>query len=184
MTEDIDFLMDSTKENMNSAIIHLEKELLNIRAGRASQAMVGSVKVDYYGSQTPLSQVANIATPDARTITIQPWEKGLISEIEKGILIANIGLNPMNNGESIILNVPALTEERRKELAKKAKSEGEEAKIGIRNDRKVAMNDLKKMEVSEDLQKNIEADIQTMTDSYISKIDDMISNKEKEIMTV
>jgi ribosome recycling factor len=184
MTEDIDFLLDSTKENMESAITHLERALLNIRAGKASPAMLGSVTVDYYGSQTPLSQVANISTPDARTLTVQPWEKGLIGEIEKGIMIANIGLNPMNNGESVILNIPALTEERRRELAKKGKSEGEDSKIGVRNDRKTAMNDLKKLEISEDLQKRVEADIQTLTDTYIAKIDDMIAVKEKEIMTV
>ncbi|MDP5077682.1 MAG: ribosome recycling factor [Nonlabens sp.] len=184
MTEDIDFLLDSTKENMESAIAHLERALLNIRAGKASPAMLGSVTVDYYGSQTPLSQVANISTPDARTLTVQPWEKGLIGEIEKGIMIANIGLNPMNNGESVILNIPALTEERRRELAKKGKSEGEDSKIGVRNDRKTAMNDLKKLEISEDLQKRVEADIQTLTDKYIAKIDEMIAIKEKEIMTV
>lgn len=184
MTEDIDFLLDSTKENMESAITHLERALLNIRAGKASPAMLGSVTVDYYGSQTPLSQVANISTPDARTLTVQPWEKGLIGEIEKGIMIANIGLNPMNNGESVILNIPALTEERRRELAKKGKSEGEDSKIGVRNDRKTAMNDLKKLEISEDLQKRVEADIQTLTDKYIAKIDEMIAIKEKEIMTV
>jgi ribosome recycling factor len=184
MTEEIDFLLDSTKENMESAIQHLAKELLNIRAGKASPAMVGGVMVNYYGSQTPLSQVATISTPDARTLTIQPWEKGLIGEIEKGIMIANIGLNPMNNGDAVILNIPALTEERRRELAKKAKSEGEEAKIGVRNDRKVGMNDLKKLEASEDLQKTIESDIQGLTDKYISKIDEMIVIKEKEIMTV
>jgi len=184
MTEEIDFLLDSTKENMESAIQHLAKELLNIRAGKASPAMVGGVMVNYYGSQTPLSQVATISTPDARTLTIQPWEKGLIGEIEKGIMIANIGLNPMNNGDAVILNIPALTEERRRELAKKAKSEGEEAKIGVRNDRKVGMNDLKKLEISEDLQKTVESDIQALTDKYISKIDEMIVIKDKEIMTV
>lgn len=184
MTEEIDFLLDSTKENMESAITHLTKELLNIRAGKASPAMLGSVMVDYYGSQTPLAQVANISTPDARTLTIQPWEKGMITEIERGIMFANIGLNPMNNGEAVILNIPALTEERRRELAKKAKAEGEDAKIGVRNDRKVAMNDLKKLELSEDLQKTVEGDIQSLTDKYIAKIDDMIVVKEKEIMTV
>lgn len=184
MTEEIDFLLDSTKENMDSAIAHLSKELLNIRAGKASPAMVGGVMVDYYGSQTPLSQVANISTPDARTLTIQPWEKGLIGAIEKGIMIANIGLNPMNNGEAVILNIPALTEERRRELAKKCKAEGEEAKIGVRNDRKTAMNDVKKLELSEDLQKTVETDIQSLTDKYIAKIDEMIVVKEKEIMTV
>lgn len=184
MTEEIDFLLDSTKENMESAITHLTKELLNIRAGKASPAMLGSVMVDYYGSQTPLAQVANISTPDARTLTVQPWEKGMITEIEKGIMLANIGLNPMNNGEAVILNIPALTEERRRDLAKKAKAEGEESKIGVRNDRKTAMNDLKKLEISEDLQKRVEAEIQDLTDKFNAKIDEMIAVKEKEIMTV
>ncbi|WP_124979373.1 ribosome recycling factor [Nonlabens xiamenensis] len=184
MNEEINFILDSTKENMDQAIKHLEKQLLSIRAGKASASMLSTVRVDYYGSQTPLSQVANINTPDARTLSIQPWEKGLINEIERGIMLANLGLNPMNNGDSVIINVPALTEERRKELAKQAKAEGEEAKIGVRNDRKTAMNDLKKLEVSEDMQKNAEADIQELTDKYIAKIDEHITVKEKEIMTV
>jgi ribosome recycling factor len=115
MTEEIDFILDSTKENMDNAIAHLEKQLLSIRAGKAMPAMLSTVMVDYYGSQTPLTQVANISTPDARTLSIQPWEKGMITEIEKGIMYANLGLNPMNNGESIIISVPALTEERRKD---------------------------------------------------------------------
>lgn len=184
MNEEVDFVLDSAKEDMGNAITHLEKSLLNIRAGKASPAMLGGVMVDYYGSQTPLSRVANVNTPDARTITVQPWEKGLIPEIEKGIMIANLGLNPMNNGESVIINVPALTEERRVQLAKQSKSEGEDAKIGIRNDRKVAMNELKKLDISEDLLKNAEDDVQKLTDTYIAKVDDMIAVKEKEIMTV
>lgn len=184
MNEEVDFVIDSAKEDMEKAIAHLEKSLLNIRAGKASPAMLGSVMVDYYGSQTPLSRVANVNTPDARTITVQPWEKGLIPEIEKGIMIANLGLNPMNNGESVIINVPVLTEERRIQLAKQAKSEGEDSKIGVRNDRKVAMNELKKLDISEDLLKNAEDDVQKLTDTYISKIDEMLVVKEKEIMTV
>lgn len=184
MTEEINFILDSAKENMDNAIAHLEKQLLSIRAGRAMPAMLSTVMVDYYGSQTPLSQVANITTPDARTLSIQPWEKNMITEIEKGIMYANLGLNPMNNGESIIINVPALTEERRKDLTKQAKAEGEEAKIGVRNDRKVAMNDLKKLGVSEDLLKIAEADVQTLTDKYVSKIDEHLAIKEKEIMKV
>ncbi|MEP3090683.1 MAG: ribosome-recycling factor, partial [Nonlabens ulvanivorans] len=113
MNEELELVIDACKEGMDSAIVHLEKQLLNIRAGKASPAMLGSVFVDYYGSQTPLGQVANVAAPDARTITVTPWEKGMITEIEKGIMYANLGLNPMNNGESVIINVPALTEERR-----------------------------------------------------------------------
>ncbi len=184
MNEEVDFVLDSAKEDMDNAIKHLQKSLLNIRAGKANPAMLGGVMVDYYGSQTPLSRVANVNTPDARTISVQPWEKGLIPEIEKGIMIANLGLNPMNNGESVIINVPVLTEERRAQLAKQAKAEGEDTKIGIRNDRKVAMNELKKLEISEDLLKNAEADVQALTDKYIAKVDEMIAVKEKEIMTV
>lgn len=184
MNEELDLVIETCREGMDSAISHLEKQLLNIRAGKANPAMLGSVMVDYYGSQTPLSQVANVATPDARTLTITPWEKAMITEIEKGIMYANLGLNPMNNGESVIINVPALTEERRKDLAKQAKAEGEEAKIGVRNDRKTAMNDLKKLDLSEDMLKISEEDVQKMTDKYISKIDSIINVKEAEIMKV
>ncbi|WP_339751989.1 ribosome recycling factor [uncultured Winogradskyella sp.] len=184
MNEDIKFIIDTAKEAMSAAIKHLEKQLVNIRAGKASPAMLGSVMVDYYGSQTPLSQVANVNTPDGRTITVQPWEKSMLQEIERGIMIANIGFNPMNNGETIIINVPPLTEERRRDLAKQAKSETEDAKIGIRNARKEANSDIKNSEVSEDLQKNAEIDIQSLTDSYVKRIDTILEVKEKEIMTV
>jgi len=184
MNEDIQFILDSTKESMDNAMKHLEKQLSNIRAGKASPAMLGSVMVDYYGTQTPLQQVANVNTPDGRTITVQPWEKSMLQEIERGIMIANLGFNPMNNGETIIINVPPLTEERRRDLAKQAKSETEDAKVGVRNARKDANNDIKKLEVSEDLQKNAEIDIQSITDDYIKKIESVFSIKEKEIMTV
>jgi len=184
MEEEIKFVIDSTKEAMQKALAHLEKKLVNIRAGKASPSMVGSVMVDYYGSPTPLNQVANVSTPDGMTITIQPWEKALIPEIEKGIHTANIGFNPMNNGESVIINVPPLTEERRLELAKQAKAEAEDAKIGVRNDRKNANNEIKDLDISEDMQKNLEIDIQNMTDSHIAKIDAILAVKEKEIMTV
>lgn len=185
MNEDLKFILDTTKEAMDAALKHLEKQLVNIRAGKASPAMLGSVMVDYYGSQTPLSQVANVNTPDGRTITVQPWEKSMLQEIERSIMVANLGFNPMNNGESIIINVPPLTEERRKTLAKQAKGEAEDAKVGIRNARKEANNDIKKLDdVSEDLQKNAEIDVQEMTDNYVKKIDDIFENKEKEIMTV
>ena len=147
MNEEAKFLIDSAKEAMNNALIHLEKKLSNIRAGKASPSMVASVMVDYYGSPTPLNQVSNVSTPDGMTISIQPWEKSLIPEIEKGIHIANLGFNPMNNGESIIINVPPLTEERRIELSKQAKAEAEETKVGVRNDRKQANNELKKLEL-------------------------------------
>ncbi|GAA3779300.1 ribosome recycling factor [Corallibacter vietnamensis] len=185
MNEDIKFILDSTKEAMENAIKHLEKQLVNIRAGKASPAMLGSVMVDYYGSQTPLSQVANVNTPDGRTISVQPWEKNMLQEIERGIMLANLGFNPMNNGDLIIINVPPLTEERRLTLAKQAKAEAEDAKVGVRNARKDANNDIKKLsDVSEDLQKNAEIDVQQMTDAYVKKIDAIFENKEKEIMTV
>ncbi|NNE32570.1 MAG: ribosome recycling factor [Winogradskyella sp.] len=184
MNEDIQFIIDTAKEAMEAAVKHLEKQLVNIRAGKASPAMLGSVMVDYYGSQTPLNQVANVNTPDGRTISVQPWEKSMLQEIERGIMLANLGFNPMNNGEMIIINVPPLTEERRKNLAKQAKAETEDAKVGVRNARKDAMNEIKKTDASEDLQNNAEIDIQSLTDSYVKKIDDILDVKEKEIMTV
>ncbi|PIE99453.1 MAG: ribosome recycling factor [Polaribacter sp.] len=182
--EEITLILDEAKEAMNKAIAHLEKELVSIRAGKASPSMLQNVMVDYYGSQTPLSQVANVNTPDARTISVQPWEKNMLQEIEKAIMNANLGFNPMNNGENIIINVPPLTEERRKELAKQAKAEAEHAKIGIRNARKEANNDLKKSDVSEDMKKKTESDIQTLTDKYIKEVDNHYNIKEKEIMKV
>ncbi|MDA8871488.1 ribosome recycling factor [Flavobacteriaceae bacterium] len=184
MEDEMNFIVDSAKESMDQAITHLEKEMLNIRAGKANPIMLSGVKVDYYGTLTPLSQVANISTPDARTLTVQPWEKNIIGDIEKAILIANLGLNPMNNGESIIINIPALTEERRRDLAKLAKSEAENAKIGIRSARKDANDEIKKSEASEDIQKNYEIDIQNLTDQYIKNVDEIFSIKEKEILTV
>ncbi|WP_338731894.1 ribosome recycling factor [Mangrovimonas cancribranchiae] len=184
MNEDIDFILSSTKDSMAHALQHLEKQLLNIRAGKASPSMLGSVMVDYYGSQTPLNQVANVNTPDGRTISVQPWEKNMLQEIERGIMLANLGFNPMNNGDMIIINVPPLTEERRKDLAKQAKSEAEDAKVSIRNARKDANNELKKLDISEDLLKNAEIDVQGMTDDYVKKTDEILSVKEKEIMTV
>ena len=184
MDEDIKFIIDTVEEAMDAAIKHLEKQLANIRAGKASPAMLGSVMVDYYGSQTPLNQVANVNTPDGRTISIQPWEKSMLQEIERGIMQANLGFNPMNNGDMIMINVPPLTEERRKDLAKQAKSEAEDAKIGIRNARKDANHEIKKTDVSEDLQNNAEIDVQALTDVYVNKVDDILATKEKEIMTV
>ena len=185
MNEDIQFILDAANEAMTNAIKHLEKEFINIRAGKASPAMLGSVMVEYYGSLTPLSQVANVNTPDGRTITVQPWEKSMIQEIERAIMIANLGFNPSNNGESVIINVPPLTEERRRNLAKQAKHEAEEAKIGIRNARKEANHDVKNLEdASEDLKSNAEIDIQEMTDKFVKKADELLHIKEKEIMTV
>jgi ribosome recycling factor len=185
--EDIEFIIDEAKESMNGSIAHLEKEFLNIRAGKASPQMLGSVFVDYYGSQTPLSQVANINVPDARTITIQPYEKSMLQPIEKAIMIANIGFNPMNNGDVIIISVPPLTEERRRDLVKQAKVEAEDAKIGVRNSRKDANTDIKKLEkdgTSEDVCKTAEDEIQNLTNSYIKKIDELLAAKEVEILKV
>lgn len=182
--EEMEFIVDAAMESMEQAVVHLEKEMLNIRAGKANPIMLSSVKVDYYGTSTLISQVANINSPDGRTLTVQPWEKGMLQEIEKAILVANLGFNPMNNGESIIINIPPLTEERRRDLAKLAKAETENAKIVIRAARKEANDDIKKSDASVDIQKNYEIDVQELTDTYISKIDEIFNSKEKEILTV
>ena len=184
MNEELDFIVAATKERMEQSITHLEKELLNIRAGKANPVMLSTVQVDYYGAQTPLSQVANINTPDARTLSVQPWEKAMLADIEKAILIANLGFTPMNNGESIIITIPPLTEERRKELVKLAKSESENSKISIRSVRKDANQDIKKVDASEDIQKNYEVDVQELTDRFIKEVDQIFQQKEKEILTV
>ena len=184
MNEELDFIIQLAKEKMEESLSHLDKSMINIRAGKANPNMLNSIKIDYYGTLTPLSQVANINISDARTLTINPWEKSMLQEIEKAIQIADLGFNPMNNGESIIINVPALTEERRKELAKMAKMESERTKINIRNIRKDANNDIKKIDVSKDIQNNYEVDVQDLTDLYISKVDSIYLNKEKEILTV
>ena len=184
MEELMQIIIESAKESMDSALKHLEKEMLNIRAGKANPIMLSGVKVEYYGTPTAISQVANINTPDSKTLVIQPWDKSILGDVENAIMTANIGFNPMNNGESIIINVPALTEERRKELVKIAKSETENAKISIRSARKEANTEIKKSETSEDIQKNFEIDIQTLTDEFISKADEIFSLKEKEILTI
>ena len=185
--EEIEFIIDQANESMQGSIAHLEKAFLNIRAGKASPAMLGSVFVDYYGAQTPLAQVANLNVPDARTITIQPYEKTMLHPIEKAIMVANIGFNPMNNGDLIIISVPPLTEDRRRDLAKQAKVEAEDAKIGVRSARKDANTDIKKLEkegVSEDACKNAEDEIQDLTNQFIKKIDELLVLKEGEIMKV
>lgn len=184
MNEEIQFVLDSAKESMDAAIAHLERAFVKIRAGKASPAMLSSVLVEYYGSQTPLSQVANINTPDGRTISVQPWEKGMLAEIEKAIMNANLGFNPMNNGDLIIINVPPLTEERRVQLTKQAKAEAEHAKVGVRSARQDANKEIKDLDVSEDLEKNAVADVQDLTDKYVKKIDDFLVAKEAEIMKV
>jgi ribosome recycling factor len=187
MHEEVDFVIEHCKEKMKGAIEHLDKELIHIRAGKASPAMLDSVFIEYYGSTVPLSQVSNVSTPDARTIAIQPWEKGLIPKIEKAILAANLGFNPDNNGEIIRINIPVLTEERRKLLVKQANHEGEVAKVSIRTARKDANESLKKLQkdgLSEDLEKDAEVIVQKMTDDFGKKVDDLVKAKEKDIMTI
>ena len=177
-------IIKNAEENMISAINHLEGELSKIRAGKANPIMLKNISVDYYGSQTPLNQVANVNTPNNQTISIQPWEKSLLDEVEKSIINSNLGFNPINNGESIIINIPPLTEERRIELTKVAKSESDSAKVTIRNIRQDSNQKIKSLEISEDLKSNNEIDIQELTDKYIKMIDDMFSSKEKDILTV
>lgn len=185
MNEEISFILDAAKESMDAAIVHLEKEFIKIRAGKASPAMLSNIKVDYYGSQTPLSQVANVSTPDARTLAVQPWEKGMLQEIEKAIMNANLGFNPMNNGDMVIINVPPLTEERRRDLAKQAKAEAEDAKVSIRTARQDANKEIRNLDdASEDLKKNAEGDVQELTDAFTKRIDTFLDNKEVEIMKV
>jgi len=187
MEEEIQFMLDSTNEAMNNAMEHLDKQLQKIRAGKASPMMLNSVKVDYYGAPTPLGQVANVNAIDGRTLSVQPWEKAMLDEIQRGITNANLGLNPQNNGETILINIPALTEERRRDLTKQAKAEGEHAKVGLRNSRKDANDDIKKFKadgLSEDMAKDYEAQVQDITNNYVAKIDALIAAKEKDIMTV
>lgn len=187
MTEEIQMIFDEAKQQMDKAISHLESELQKIRAGKAHPSMLDSVRVDYYGSMTPLKQIANVSTPDPRTITVQPWEKSSLDTIGTAITNANLGLNPQSNGDIIIINVPALTEERRKDLVKRVKAEGEHARVSIRNARKEA-NDMIKAEekdgLSEDLAKGAEGKVQDLTDTYNKKVEEILDNKEKDIMTV
>ena len=185
MNEELKIIFDLTRESMANAISHLEKKLLNIRAGKANPNMLINVFVDYYGTKTPINQVANINTPDGKTLIIQPWDTSILEEVEKGIELANLGFNPMNNGENIIINVPVLTEERRIELVKQAKIEIEDAKIAIRNARKDANNQIKNNEdFSDDLKKNAEIDIQELTDSHTDKLEKVFEMKKNEIMTM
>lgn len=180
-------ILAKAKEQMTSASKFLEESLKNYRAGKANPAIFNNVLVDYYGSKTPIPQVASVTVPDARTIMIQPWDRSLISVIEKAILDANVGMTPQNNGEAIRLNVPALTEERRKELIKKAKSEGENAKTVIRNARRDAMDALKKCikeGLGEDMEKDFEDKVQKTTDEITKNVDALVAAKEKEILTV
>jgi ribosome recycling factor len=185
--EELEMVKEEAGEHMKRSVDHLEMELVKVRAGRANVNMLEGVKVNYYGAPTPINQVANISTPDARSITIQPWEKNILGEIEKAILAANIGLTPQNNGEMVRLNLPPMTEERRRELVKSVKHLGENAKVTIRNARKEANDHVKKLQkdgLSEDIAKDAEDDVQKMTDSYIAEVDKHLERKEKEIMTV
>jgi len=185
MNEDAQFIVDSTKEQMDKAISHLEQELIKVRTGRANPSMLDGVRVDYYGTMTPLNQVSNVNTPDARTLMIQPWEKSMVMPIQKAVQAANLGFNPGNNGTAVIINVPPLTEERRKDLVKKAKSEGEHAKVSVRTARKEGNEEIRKIKtLTQDEMKEAETKIQELTDSYIIKVDKHLEQKEKEIMTV
>jgi ribosome recycling factor len=171
----------------NDHTTHFDHELLKVRAGKATPAMLTGVMVEYYGAMTPLQQIANVNTMDARTITVQPFEKNSLNDIAKGIMNANLGLNPQSNGEQLLIAVPPLTEERRRDLVKKAKAEGESGKVGIRNNRKDALDFIKTMKndgLSEDMTKDAEAVVQEITNKFIKKIDDLLEQKEKEIMTV
>ena len=185
--EELELVLDMAKDGMKGALAHLENELTKIRAGKATPSLLDSVVVEYYGSNVPLSQVANVNTIDARTLTVQPWEKSMLGEIEKKIIAANLGLNPQNNGDIIMINVPPLTEERRRNLVKQVKTEGENAKISIRSARRDANEEIKKLNkdgLPDDLTKKAEESVQKITDDYIAKTDALIAAKEKDIMTV
>lgn len=187
MTEEVNFHLDVAKEQMQEAISHLENVLGKIRAGKANPQMLRTVKVDYYGVLTPLAQAANVSTPDAQTIAVQPFDKSLIAEIEQAIVDANLGFNPSNNGEKVIINVPPLTEDRRRDLVKQAKVEIENAKVSVRNIRQKANDEMKKLGkdgLSEDMVRDAEASVQELTNTYSAKIDVVYTAKEAEIMTV
>ncbi len=187
MTEDLELIYEDAEDSMKKAIGFLEVELAKIRAGKANPTMLDGIMVDYYGSPTPINQVANINIMDARTISIQPWEKKMLQPIERGIIAANIGMNPQNDGVNIRLYLPPSTEERRRELAKKSAAEGEHSKVAIRNIRRDAIEEVKKLQkdgLSEDVAKDAEKDIQELTDSYIVLVDKHLAAKEKEIMSI
>jgi ribosome recycling factor len=185
--EEVKNILDQLQDQMNKAIAHLESELQKVRAGKASPSMLDGLYVDYYGTPTPMNQVASVNTPDARTLIVQPWEKAMIKPIEKSIIDANLGFAPQNDGTMIRINIPPQTEERRKELVKKAKAEGEHAKVGIRTFRKDANDNVKKAQkngLPEDMAKDAEDKIQKLVDSFAVKIDKHLEAKEKEIMTI
>lgn len=187
MTEEVQLELDAAKESMNGALDRLNRELTKIRAGKANATMLDGVMVDYYGSPTPLGQVANVATADAMTLSVKPWEKAMLDPICKAIIDSNLGLNPQNNGEMVLIAVPVLTEERRKDLAKQAKGVGENAKVSVRNARRDANDAVKKMQkdgLAEDMAKDAESKVQDLTNSFVSQIDELISAKEADIMKV
>jgi len=185
--EDVSLTMEIAEDSMKKAISHLETELTKVRAGKANPTMLDGIMVDYYGSPTPINQVGNITILDARTISIQPWEKNMLQQIERAIIASNIGINPQNDGNQIRLFLPPLTEERRRELVKRAQGEGEHSKVAIRNIRRDAIESIKKAQkngLSEDAAKDAETDIQNLTDRYITLVDKHLASKEKDIMSV
>ena len=187
MQEEVELVLEDAREKMDKAVKHLENDLMKLRAGKANPHILDGINVDYYGAHSPLNQVANISTPDARTIVVQPWDKNMIEPIEKAIMAANVGITPANNGEVIRLNVPPLTEERRRDLTRQVKHEAEATKVVIRNYRREANEEMKKLEkegIPEDFVKEGEHEVQKLTDNMIKKVDDHVIKKEQEIMTV
>ncbi|HEX4373101.1 MAG TPA: ribosome recycling factor [Puia sp.] len=187
MSEDLEFIVEETDDSMKKAVAHLETELIKIRAGKANPQMLEGLTVDYYGSPTVISQVSNVSVMDARTLTIQPWEKNMLQPIERAIMGANLGVTPQNDGNIIRIFMPALTEERRKEFVKKANNEGEHSKVAIRSIRRDAIEHIKKLQkegLSEDLTKDAEKSVQEITDRYTATVESHLAIKEKEIMSV
>ena len=185
--EELEFYLEEAKDHMEKSLHHVSHALAKIRAGRAMPSMLDGLMVDYYGNPTPINQVASVNTPDAKTLAIKPWEKNLVAEIEKVIINSDLGLNPQNDGEIVRLNIPPLTEERRKDLVKQTRNEAEHGRVSVRNVRKDANDHLRKLlkeHVSEDEVKKAEAKVQELTDEYIKKIEDLLTKKEEEIMTV
>ncbi len=187
MNEELELYLEDAKERMNATIEHLEKSLSKIRAGRANPAILDGILIDYYGTPTPLNRISTINTPDARTIRVQPFERNMVAIIDKAILTANLGFNPTNNGEVVIINVPPLTEERRRDLVKQVKNEGETARVSLRNTRRETNDEIKKLQkngLSEDIAKDAEAEVQELTNSFSTKVDELLVQKEKDIMTI
>jgi ribosome recycling factor len=187
MEEELEFIFDSAKESMDSALVRLDHELARIRAGKANPMMLASVMVEYYGAMTPLKNLSTTTTPDSKTLQIQPFEKGLLEEIEKGIMRANLGFNPMNDGKVVRISIPPLTEERRRDLVKQARAVAEQAKVSVRNARKDANDEIKKLQkdgMAEDAAKRAEGNVQELTTTYSNKVDVLVEEKEKDIMTI